>query len=203
MAKGRKIRGTYGTDVRRFKKKGSERKQNRNKLLQKYCDKPKNLSRLVQTVIVILAVIEIIRSIIPESTPFYVKWMVLLTLLKYIINIFDTNVSDLIRKNLKMGNSLSSVTNLAGVHGNSVAIAIGTSIGVMLCVAGFMFYQLRRLQKKVNRLMLAMPETQFYSKSTKINHQLPYLNMSYLNTTGQQNNQQTGNQRCAGGVSDA
>ena len=73
MAKGRKIRGTYGTDVRRFKKKGSERKQNRNKLLQKYCDKSKNLSGLVQTVIVILAVIEIIRSIIPESTPFYVK----------------------------------------------------------------------------------------------------------------------------------
>ena len=129
--------------------------------------------------------------------------MVLLTLLKYIINIFDTNESDLIRKNLKMGNSLSSVTNLAGVHGNSVAIAIGTSIGVMLCVAGFMFYQLRRLQKKVNRLMLAMPETQFYSKPTKINHQLPYINMSYLNPTGQQNNQQTGNQRCAGGVSDA
>ena len=73
MAKGRKIRGTYGTDVIRFKKKGSERKQNRNKLLQKYCDKPKKLSRLVKTVIVILALIEIIRSIIPESTPFYVK----------------------------------------------------------------------------------------------------------------------------------
>ena len=130
--------------------------------------------------------------------------MVLLTLLKYIINIFDTNESDLIRKNLKMGNSLSSVTNLAGVHGNSVAIAIGTSIGVMLCVAGFMFYQMRKLQKKVNRLMLAMPETQFYSKSTKFNPHLPYLNTSYLtNMTGQQNNQQTGNQRCAGGVSDA
>ena len=130
--------------------------------------------------------------------------MVLLTLLKYIINIFDTKESDLIRRNLKMGNSLSSVTNLAGVHGNSVAIAIGTSIGVMLCVAGFMFYQMRKLQKKVNRLMLAMPETQFYSKSTKFNHHLPYLNTSYLtNMTGQQNNQQTGNQRCAGGVSDA
>ena len=61
MAKGRKIRGTYGTDVIRFKRKGSERKQNRNKLLQKYCDKPKKLSRLVKTVIVILALIEIIR----------------------------------------------------------------------------------------------------------------------------------------------
>ena len=73
MAKGRKVRGTYGTDVIRFKRKGSERKQNRNKLLQKYCDKPKKLSRLVQTVIVILTLIEIIRSIIPESTPFYVK----------------------------------------------------------------------------------------------------------------------------------
>ena len=73
MAKGRKIRGTYGTDVIRFKRKGSERKQNRNKLLQKYCDKPKKLSRLIKTVIVILALIEIIRSIIPESTPFYVK----------------------------------------------------------------------------------------------------------------------------------
>ena len=102
-----------------------------------------------------------------------------------------------------MGNSLSSVTNLAGVHGNSVAIAIGTSIGVMVCVAGFIFYQMRQLQKKVNRLMLAMPETQFYSKPTKMNPQFPYLNMSYQNPTNQHNNQPTGNQRCAGGVSDA
>ena len=73
MAKGRKIRGTYGTDVIHFKKKGSERKQNRNKLLQKYCDRPKKLSRLIKTVIVILAIIEVFRSIFPESTPFYVK----------------------------------------------------------------------------------------------------------------------------------
>ena len=74
MAKGRKIRGTYGTDVIRFKRKGSERKPNRNKLLQKYCDRPKKLSKLTKAVIVFLAITEILKSIFPlESPPFPVK----------------------------------------------------------------------------------------------------------------------------------
>ena len=130
--------------------------------------------------------------------------MVFLTWLKYIIGIFDIRESDLIHPSLKMGNAISSVTNLAGVHGNSVAIAIGTSIGVMLCVTAFLFYQNRQQEKKVNRLMLAIPEAQFYAKSTKMTPQFSYHNLAYhQNPTTQHNNQSLGNQRGPGGVSDA
>ena len=63
---GRKIRATYVQGVRPFKKSGLERRLNRNKSLRKYnrknCDKSKNLSRLIRTVIVFL-VIEIIIAI--------------------------------------------------------------------------------------------------------------------------------------------
>ena len=91
MAKGGKVRGANGRYVIYFKGKWSEEKPNRNKLLQKYCDRPKKLSKLTKAVIVFLAITEKLKSIFPlESPPFPVKWMVLLTLLKYIINIFDT-----------------------------------------------------------------------------------------------------------------
>ena len=94
-----------------------------------------------------------------------------LTWLKYIRGIIDTSEEDLIHPSVKMGNAISSVTNLAGIHGPSVAIAIGVSLGVLACIAAFLFYQNRQLQKKVNRLMLANPEAQFYAKPTKINPQ--------------------------------
>ena len=102
-----------------------------------------------------------------------------------------------------MGNAISTVTNLAGVHGNSVAIAIGVSVGVMLCVAAFMFYQYRKLQKKVNRLMLANPEAQFFGKPGKMNHQY-FHNLAYnQNQQPQNNNQGLVHQRNPGGVPDA
>ena len=44
MARGGKVRGANGRYVIYFKGKGSEGKPNRNKLLQRYCDKPKKLS---------------------------------------------------------------------------------------------------------------------------------------------------------------
>ena len=90
--------------------------------------------------------------------------MVLWTWLKFILRLFVVRDRYTGKPRLIMGNAISTVTNLAGVHGNSVAIAIGVSVGVMLCVAAFMFYQYRKLQKKVNRLMLANPEAQFFGK---------------------------------------
>ena len=129
--------------------------------------------------------------------------MVLLTWLKYILKLFTLRDKNTGQPKLIMGNAISTVTNLAGVHGNSVAIAIGVSVGVMLCVAAFMFYQYRKLQKKVNRLMLANPEAQFFGKPGKMNHQY-FQNLAYnQNQQPQNNNQALGHQRSPGGVPDA
>ena len=129
--------------------------------------------------------------------------MVLLTWLKYILKLFTIRDRDTGEPRLIMGNAISTVTNLAGVHGNSVAIAIGVSVGVMLCVAAFMFYQYRKLQKKVNRLMLANPEAQFFAKPGKMNPQY-FQNLAYhQNQQPQNNNQALGHQRNPGGVPDA
>ena len=129
--------------------------------------------------------------------------MVLLTWLKYILKLFTIRDKDTGEPRLIMGNAISTVTNLAGVHGNSVAIAIGVSVGVMLCIAAFMFYQYRKLQKKVNRLMLANPEAQFFGKPGKMNHQY-FQNLAYdQNQQPQNNNQGLVHQRNPGGVPDA
>ena len=129
--------------------------------------------------------------------------MVFLTWLKYILKLFTIRDKNTGQPRLIMGNAISTVTNLAGVHGNSVAIAIGVSVGVMLCVAAFIFYQYRKLQKKVNRLMLANPEAQFYAKPGKISPQF-YQNLAYhQNQHPQNNNQALGNQRNPGGAADA
>ena len=130
--------------------------------------------------------------------------MILLTWLKYILGIIDIHKKDLRHPGLIMGNAISSVTNLAGIHGNSVAIAIGVSLGVMLCIAAFLFYQNTQLQKKVNRLMLANPEAQFYAKPGKMNPQFAYHNFAYhQNQHPQNNNQALANQKIPGGIADA
>ena len=46
-----------------------------------------------------------------------------------------------------MGNN-SSVTSLAGVHGPSVGIAIGVSMGCLLSLAAYQYYYNRQLKKK-------------------------------------------------------
>ena len=129
--------------------------------------------------------------------------MVLWTWLQFILKLFVVRDKDTGKPRLIMGNAISTVTNLAGVHGNSVTIAIGVSVGVMLCVAAFMFYQYRKLQKKVNRLMLANPEAQFIGKPGKRNHQY-FHNLGYNQNQQAQNNQVMGHhQRNPGGVPDA
>ena len=129
--------------------------------------------------------------------------MVLWTWLKYIPKLFLLRDKETGESRLIMGGAISTVTNLAGVHGNSVAIAIGVSVGVMFCVAGFMFYQNRKLQKKVNKLMLAIPEAQFIGKPGKFNHQF-FPNLAYNQNQQAQNNQILAHQqRNPGGVPDA
>ena len=129
--------------------------------------------------------------------------MVLWTWLKYIPKLFLFRDKETGEPRLIMGGAISTVTNLAGVHGNSVAIAIGVSVGVMFCVAAFMFYQNRKLQKKVNRLMLAIPEAQFIGKPGKLNHQF-FHNLAYNQNQQAQNNQVLAHQqRNPGGVPDA
>ena len=129
--------------------------------------------------------------------------MVLWTWLKYIPKLFLSRDKETGESRLIMGGAISTVTNLAGVHGNSVAIAIGVSVGVMFCVAAFMFYQNRKLQKKVNRLMLAIPEAQFIGKPGKLNHQF-FHNLAYNQNQPAQNNQILAHQqRNPGGVPDA
>ena len=112
--------------------------------------------------------------------------MVLWTWLKFILKLFVVRDKDTGKPRLIMGNAISTVTNLAGVHGNSVAIAIGVSVGVMLCVAAFMFYQYRKLQKKVNRLMLANPEAVFCKTWKDEPPVLPELSLPSEPTTSKQ-----------------
>ena len=129
--------------------------------------------------------------------------MVLWTWLQYILKLFVVRHRNTGKPRLIMGNAISTVTNLAGVHGNSVAIAIGVSVGVMFCVAALMFYQYRKLNKKVNRLMLAIPEAQFIGKPGKLNHQF-FHNLAYNQNQQAQNNQVLAHQqRNPGGVPDA
>ena len=128
--------------------------------------------------------------------------MVLWTWLNILLKIFIVKDKDTGKPRLIMGSAISTVTNLAGVHGNSVAIAIGVSVGVMLCMGAFVFYQYRKLQKKVNRLMLAIPEAQFVG-NPKLNHQF-LRNLAYNQNQQAQNNQAVGHhQRNPGGIPDA
>ena len=77
----------------------------------------------------------------------------------------------------EMGNAVSSVTSLAGVHGPSVGIAIGVSVGVLICIAAVQFYQNRQLKKKIKQLISVNPDMEMYAKPRK--NQFAYNNMGY------------------------
>ena len=86
-------------------------------------------------------------------------------LFKYIYALLTTNEK---QSDVRMGNAIAPVTNLAGVHGPSVGIAIGVSLGVLLCLAVIFYYQTRQLKKKIRQLMLATPEAQLYKKPSNL-----------------------------------
>ena len=107
-------------------------------------------------------------------------------LFKYIHALLITNKN---HSDVRMGNAIATVTNLAGVHGPSVGIAIGVSLGVLLCLAVIFYYQTRQLKKKIRQLMLATPEAQLYKKPSGLN-QLAYRNLAYINYPNAPNNNQ-------------
>ena len=78
----------------------------------------------------------------------------------------------------EMGNAVSSVTSLAGVHGPSVGIAVGVSVGALLCIAAVQFYQNRQLKKTIKQLISVNPDMEMYAKPGK--HQFAYKNMGYI-----------------------
>ena len=91
-----------------------------------------------------------------------------------------------------MGNN-SSVASMTGVHGPSVGIAIGVSMGVLLCLAAIQYYQNRQLKKKVKQLMLVTPEVQIYNKTSAPNP-FAYHNLGYCQNPNAANNQNQVNQ---------
>ena len=107
-------------------------------------------------------------------------------LFKYIHALLTTNER---QSDVRMGNAIATVTNLAGVHGPSVGIAIGVSLGVLLCLAVIFYYQTRQLKKKIRQLMLATPEAQLYKKPSGLN-KLAYRNLAYINYPNAPNNNQ-------------
>ena len=77
-----------------------------------------------------------------------------------------------------MGNN-SSVTSLTGVHGPSVGIAIGVSVGVLLCLAAIQYYQNRQLKKRIRQLVSVTPEMQMYIQPSSKNP-FAYRNLGFL-----------------------
>ena len=76
-----------------------------------------------------------------------------------------------------MGNN-SSVTSLAGVHGPSVGIAVGVSVGVLLCLAAFQYYQNRQLKKKIQQIISVTPDMQVYMRPS-VKNPFAYRNLGY------------------------
>ena len=86
-----------------------------------------------------------------------------------------------------MGNN-SSVTSLAGVHGPSVGIAIGVSMGVLLSLAAYQYYQNRVLKKKIQQLISVTPDMAVYLRPSSKNP-FAYRNLSYNSGNIHNNNQ--------------
>ena len=79
--------------------------------------------------------------------------------------------------NSTMGNN-SSVTSLAGVHGPSVGIAVGVSMGVLLCLAAIQYYQNRQLKKRIQQLISVTPDMQMYVRPSAKNP-FAYRNLGF------------------------
>ena len=86
-----------------------------------------------------------------------------------------------------MGNN-SSVTSLAGVHGPSVGIAIGVSMGVLLSLAAYQYFQNRQLKKRIQQLISVTPDMQVYMRPSPKNP-FAYRNLGYISGNVPNNNQ--------------
>ena len=91
-----------------------------------------------------------------------------------------------------MGNN-SSVTSLAGVHGPSVGIAIGVSMGVLLSLAAYQYFQNRQLKKRIQQLISVTPDMSVYLRPSSKNP-FAYRNLAYNSVSNHNNNQDVQNQ---------
>ena len=102
---------------------------------------------------------------------------IFLQLIRHLVEAKDQSDKQ-IRERADMGNSISSVTSLAGVHGPSVGIAVGVSVGVLLCLAAFQYYQNRQLKKRIQQLISVNPDMEMYMKPSAKNP-FAYKNLGY------------------------
>ena len=91
-----------------------------------------------------------------------------------------------------MGNN-SSVTSLAGVHGPSVGIAIGVSMGCLLSLAAYQYYYNRQLKKKIQQLISVTPDMSVYLRPSSKNP-FAYRNLAYNSVSNHNNHQDIQNQ---------
>ena len=91
-----------------------------------------------------------------------------------------------------MGNN-SSVTSLAGVHGPSVGIAIGVSMGVLIGLAAYQYFQNRALKKRIQQLISVTPDMSVYLRPSSKNP-FAYRNLAYNSVSNHNNNQDIQNQ---------
>ena len=91
-----------------------------------------------------------------------------------------------------MGNN-SSVTSLAGVHGPSVGIAIGVSMGVLISLAAYQYYYNRQLKKRIQQLISVTPDMSVYLRPSSKNP-FAYRNLAYNSVNNHNNNQDIQNQ---------
>ena len=91
-----------------------------------------------------------------------------------------------------MGNN-SSVTSLAGVHGPSVGIAIGVSMGCLLSLAAYQYYCNRQLKKRIQQLISVTPDMSVYLRPSSKNP-FAYRNLAYNSVNNHNNNQDIQNQ---------
>jgi hypothetical protein len=91
-----------------------------------------------------------------------------------------------------MGNN-SSVTSLAGVHGPSVGIAIGVSMGVLISLAAYQYYYNRQLKKRIQQLISVTPDMSVYLRPSSKNP-FAYRNLAYKSVSNHNNNQDIQNQ---------
>ena len=120
-----------------------------------------------------------------------------LQLIRHLLEAKDQSDKQL-REEREMGNN-SSVTSLAGVHGPSVGIAVGVSMGVLLCLAAFQYYQNRQLKKRVQQLISVNPDMEIYMRPSAKNP-FAYRNLGYGYGNNKTNNQAPATNHQAGGI---
>ena len=205
--------------VRTFQRAGPGGRPKISKLLRTFNHKPCILSLQIKVLITILILTRLILSVIPlDFHPWFMRLLLyfcfyssmsylIYKLLKFIRRLVEKQdkIDRQSRHNSEdttvMGNN-SSVTSLAGVHGPSVGIAIGVSMGVLLSLAAYQYYQNRALKKRIQQLISVTPDMAVYLRPSSKNP-FAYRNLGYSGNNHNNNQNQAPNNQApinAGGI---